>query len=84
MEFCDKCGAMMIPATLDDGQRVLKCRSCGNIRQLEGSLKVSHHIKKTPRDKIVIVEDESIPMPVTKATCPKSVSYTHLTLPTKA
>ncbi|MHA1741675.1 MAG: transcription factor S [Candidatus Thorarchaeota archaeon] len=71
MEFCDKCGAMMVPVTSEDGTRVLKCRSCGHTRELKGNLRVSHKIKKSPRDKIVVVEDDSIPMPVTKATCPK-------------
>ncbi|MCF2137133.1 MAG: transcription factor S [Candidatus Thorarchaeota archaeon] len=71
MEFCDKCGAMMVPVTLEDGKRVLKCRSCGNIKELSGSLKVSREISKTPRDKIIVVEDDSVPMPITKATCPK-------------
>ncbi len=71
MEFCDKCGAMMVPVTLEDGSRVLKCRSCGTIKKISGAMRVSQKLRKTPRDKIVVVEDESIPMPVTKATCPK-------------
>ena len=71
MEFCDKCGAMIVPATEEDGSRVLKCRSCGHIKKMKGSLKVSQKIEKTPRDKIVVVEDDSIPMPTTAAACPK-------------
>jgi DNA-directed RNA polymerase subunit M len=71
MEFCDKCGAMMIPSSDEDGSRFLKCRSCGHKKKLKGKLTVSHRIEKTPRDKIVVVDDDSIPMPVTKAICPK-------------
>ena len=67
MEFCDKCGAMMVPTTEDDGNKVLKCRSCGHTKALKGRLTVSQNIEKTPRDKIIVVEDDSIPMPVTKA-----------------
>jgi DNA-directed RNA polymerase subunit M len=71
MEFCSECGAMMAPFTNEDGKRVLKCRSCGHIKRVKGEMTVSQSIEKTPRDKIIVVEDDSIPMPVTKATCPK-------------
>jgi DNA-directed RNA polymerase subunit M len=71
MEFCDNCGAMMIPVTDEDGTRLLKCRSCGTTKKVEGNLVVSQDIEKTPRDKIVVVEDDSIPMPTTSASCPK-------------
>ena len=71
MEFCDKCGAMMVPFKTEDGTRVLKCRSCDFVKQIKGKLTVTHNIEKTPKDKIVVVEDDAIPMPVTKATCPK-------------
>ncbi|MHA1961806.1 MAG: transcription factor S [Candidatus Thorarchaeota archaeon] len=71
MEFCDKCGAMMVPATEEDGTRVLMCRSCGMTKSLEGKLTVSQNVERTPRDKIVVVEDDSIPMPKTAANCPK-------------
>jgi len=71
MEFCEKCSAMMVPTTEDDGTRVLKCRSCGHTKDIKGRLTVSQNIEKTPRDKIIVVEDDSIPMPITKASCPK-------------
>ena len=71
MEFCEKCDAMMVPFTKEDGTRVLKCRSCEHTKEIEGKLKVSQNIEKGPRDKIIVVEDDSIPMPVTKASCPK-------------
>ena len=71
MQFCDKCGSMMIPVTGDDGSRQLKCRSCGATKKLNGELTVSQNIEKSPRDKIIVVEDESIPMPTTSASCPE-------------
>ena len=72
MEFCDKCGSMMVPATDDDGNRVLKCRSCGYSKEIgKRKMSVSQDVDRTPRDKIVVVEDDSIPMPVTAASCPK-------------
>ena len=71
MQFCDKCGAMMVPVTEEDGSRALKCRSCGNTEKIGGHLTVSQNIEKTPRDKIILVEEDSIPMPTIKAACPK-------------
>jgi len=71
MEFCDKCGAMMVPFTDEDNKRALKCRSCGNTKAIEGKLTVSQNVEKSPKDKIVIVEDEAIPMPKTAASCPE-------------
>jgi DNA-directed RNA polymerase subunit M len=72
MEFCEKCGAMMVPFSKEDGGRALKCRSCEHTKEIEGGkLRVSQDIEKGPRDKIIVVEDDSIPMPVTKASCPK-------------
>ena len=71
MEFCDECGSMMIPVTEPDGTRHLKCRSCGATKEIEGQFVVRHDLEKTPRDKIVVVEDDAIPMPTTPASCPK-------------
>lgn len=71
LEFCDECGAMMVPSKDENGNRVLKCRSCGHEKAIEGELKVSQNIEKTPRDKIVIVEEESVPLPKTTAECPR-------------
>jgi len=71
MKFCDSCGSMMVPITDEDGSRQLKCRSCGATKKIDGKLTVSHKIEKTPRDKIIVVEDDSIPMPTTSASCPE-------------
>ncbi len=71
MQFCEKCNAMMVPVTEEDGTRALKCRSCGNTKTIGGRLTVSQNLEKTPRDKIIIVEEDSIPMPTIKAACPK-------------
>ena len=71
MEFCEKCDAMMIGTTEEDGSKVLKCRSCGHTKAIKGRLTLSRDIKKTPRDKIIVVDDDSIPMPKTRASCPK-------------
>jgi transcription factor S len=71
MQFCEKCGAMMAAFKQEDGKRVAKCRSCGQIAEIAGRMTVSQSVDKTPRDKIIIVDDDSIPMPKTAASCPK-------------
>ncbi len=71
MKFCDECGAMMMPFKDEDGSAKLKCRSCGHVMDGDSSLTVSQKVERTPRDKIVVVDDESIPMPKTAASCPK-------------
>jgi len=61
----------MVIFTQDDGSKVLRCRSCGHTKKIKGEMRVSQNFEKSPHDKIVVVEDDSIPMPVTKAICPK-------------
>ncbi|MEM2143607.1 MAG: hypothetical protein QXS20_09440 [Candidatus Thorarchaeota archaeon] len=60
MEFCDKCGALMLP-TRKDGTPVLICRECGNERAIERppEYTVNYRIRHSPREKIVVVEDET-------------------------
>ncbi|MFW9909748.1 MAG: transcription factor S [Candidatus Thorarchaeota archaeon] len=71
MQFCDDCGSMMMPFVDEDGNNQLKCRSCGHVKKGKTNLTVSQTVKRTARDKIVVVDDESIPMPKTAAACPK-------------
>ena len=59
MKFCEKCGALMLPAKTDD-EKVLKCRECGHEIPLEtDGYKVEFRVQHSPREKIVIVEEES-------------------------
>jgi DNA-directed RNA polymerase subunit M/transcription elongation factor TFIIS len=59
LEFCEKCGAMMLPKK-KDGKTVLICRECGHEKPAgSGSLKVEYRIKHSPREKIVVVEEDS-------------------------
>ncbi len=58
MEFCEKCGALMLPVKKDD-KRILKCRECGHEKEVKKeSYKVEFRVKHSPREKIVVVEDE--------------------------
>ncbi len=71
MEFCDECGSMMFPTTDENGNKILKCRSCGFTKPIGGDMTISQDVERTPRDKIVVIEDDSMPMPITSALCPK-------------
>jgi DNA-directed RNA polymerase subunit M len=59
MEFCEKCGAMMLPKKKEN-KTVLVCRECGHEKPAgPNSLKVEYRIKHSPREKIVVVEEET-------------------------
>ncbi|MCF2136373.1 MAG: DNA-directed RNA polymerase subunit M [Candidatus Thorarchaeota archaeon] len=61
LEFCEKCGAMMLPTKKEDGSRVLKCRECGHEKPLTKTAedyRVKYRIDHSPREKIVVIEDE--------------------------
>ena len=60
MQFCEKCGALMLPKK--EGKKIfLKCRECGHERVVRKppSYKVEYRIKHSPREKIVVVEEET-------------------------
>lgn len=62
MEFCEKCGALMLPKK-EEGRKlpILKCRECGHEKPIKSdpAYKVEYRIKHSPREKIVVVEDDS-------------------------
>lgn len=60
MEFCDKCGTLMIPEK-KDGKPILKCGECGHEKKIGKSPKytVEYRIKHSPKEKIVVVEGDS-------------------------
>lgn len=59
MEFCEKCGALMLPTKKQDGKKpVLKCRECGHEKRLGSSeYKVEQKVQHTPKEKIVVIEE---------------------------
>ncbi|MHA2423906.1 MAG: hypothetical protein ACXAEF_03910 [Candidatus Thorarchaeota archaeon] len=58
MEFCDKCGSMMLPQKKDK-KKILKCRECGHETPLKtDGYKVEFRVKHSPKEKIVIVEED--------------------------
>jgi len=62
MEFCEKCSALMFPKK-EEGKKTitLVCRECGHEKKVRSAprYKVEHRIKHSPREKIVIVEEET-------------------------
>jgi DNA-directed RNA polymerase subunit M/transcription elongation factor TFIIS len=62
MEFCEKCGALMFPKKQEGKKTItLVCRECGHEKNVRSApeYKVEHRIKHSPREKIVIVEEET-------------------------
>jgi DNA-directed RNA polymerase subunit M/transcription elongation factor TFIIS len=64
MEFCEKCGALLFPRK-EEGKKsiTLVCRECGHEKTMRSAprYKVEQRIKHSPREKIVIVEEETKP-----------------------
>ncbi|OLS31488.1 MAG: DNA-directed RNA polymerase subunit M [Candidatus Thorarchaeota archaeon AB_25] len=62
MEFCEKCGALMFPKK-EEGKKTitLVCRECGHEKVVRSppQYKVEHRIKHTPREKIIVVEEDT-------------------------
>ena len=65
MEFCEKCGALMFPKKDETSKskktRVLQCRECGHEITVKSApeYKVEYRIKHSPREKIVVVEEDT-------------------------
>jgi len=65
VEFCEKCGALMLPKRDESNKSkktlVLQCRECGHEKIVKTAppYKVEYRIKHSPREKIVVVEEES-------------------------
>ena len=79
MEFCDECGGMMLPSTID-GKQVLKCR-CGAIKPLSedqtSSYKVSTKIEHPIRNEVTSLADvmnwkeENLKSSINNFKCPR-------------
>ena len=73
--FCPKCGGLMLPQ-FRNGKRVLVCMKCGYVQEApEGAYKFVSEAKRSPKDKIIIV-DANQPPPTAvvlkgKVRCPK-------------
>ena len=74
MEFCPKCGTMMIPKK-ENGKTVLVCPACGFKIEANAESKeyeLSRKIKHTPKEEIVTIEgDELNTLPTAHVVCPK-------------
>ena len=73
MEFCDKCGSVLVPQK-KGSKVVLVCRKCGKKKRpgKKGEFKLSVSTGKRP-EKIVVVEKKKNfeALPKTKVLCPK-------------
>ncbi|MGY5854483.1 MAG: hypothetical protein RTU92_13020 [Candidatus Thorarchaeota archaeon] len=60
MEFCEKCGALMLPKREEGKKPKLVCRECGHEKRATTApeYRVEYRIKHSPREKIVVVEEE--------------------------
>lgn len=74
MEFCDDCGGMLVSDKNDDGDTVMKCRSCGKIEDDtdEDDYKVTEEKEEDPMDRLNVNDgSEDSVRPTTEKECPK-------------
>ena len=66
MEFCEKCGALLLP---DKGKKKLVCGSCGKSKKTKNTLLVKEEVKEGKNLEVV---DKDIDVnPEIKEECPK-------------
>ncbi len=68
MEFCDKCGSILIPKKTKTGV-IFVCRNCGKEYKKGNEIKITEKIVK--EDKIKIIDDKEDKLPVTENLCPE-------------
>src|SRR3989338_70555 len=62
VEFCS-CGGIYVPH-----KGIMKCRSCGNVMQINEEVKIKEERKK---EDIIVIEDNKPYLPTTDKTCAK-------------
>lgn len=71
MEFCPKCGSLMLPKKTEEGP-VLECSKCGHV---SGAAKEEEYklVRNVESKKIApeVIESEQVGLPTTRVTCPK-------------
>jgi len=70
MDFCEKCGSVMI-AKEEKNKTILVCKQCGHKLKDYKPLEIEEKVKKTPSDDVIVVEKNEETLPKTKAVCPK-------------
>ena len=74
MEFCPKCGTMMIPKK-EGEQTIFVCPACGfriNTNTKSEEYEISRKIKHTPKEEIVTIHDDELnTLPIDHVVCPK-------------
>ena len=74
MEFCDKCGGLLLPKR--KGKRItLECRKCGKVKTTKQRVDIRLKTPSTlkPTEQIIVVDKKSKfeALPKTNAQCPK-------------
>ncbi|MEW6592559.1 MAG: transcription factor S [Candidatus Hadarchaeota archaeon] len=71
MQFCKKCGSLMLPKKVD-GDVFLTCTSCGHSVKAEGVEEYKMAKKSEEREEVTVVEEEApSTLPTARTKCPK-------------
>ena len=74
VNFCEKCGSLLIPERKDDGSLKLFCKNCkadSKEKYKESSYQVKSKINHTEKDRLTVIEQDFDVRPTTRVACPK-------------
>lgn len=70
IEFCAKCGSILVPIKKNSGNIILKCRKCGSEKKkTTGTLKIKQEVQN--KTKVVVLEKDITTLPITEQICEK-------------
>jgi transcription factor S len=74
VNFCEKCGSLLIPERRDDGIVKLFCKTCkaeSKEKFKDASYQVKSKIDHTVKDRLTVIEEEFDIRPIIRVACPK-------------
>ncbi len=71
MQFCEKCGSILIPKKMRDGKTALACGKCGKVSSKRESLILKEKTNLSPGKTIEVIDKRVETLPKTKEDCPE-------------
>ncbi|MHA1505674.1 MAG: transcription factor S [Candidatus Asgardarchaeia archaeon] len=74
MEFCPKCGSLLLPKKNKEGKNILVCTKCGSEFEMDFDVKkykIEKRIEHTPKEETIVLEEEPRAYPTENVMCPK-------------
>jgi len=69
MEFCEKCGGLLVSKKTSNGAQQFVCRICGRKYDKGSKIKITEKINR--EENIKVIEKQKQELPTTEISCPK-------------